>query len=273
MATENPRTIGVDRSRLPYAVQWLNTDEGASPGRWMPIGPTRGWSYSPGTDSTTTDRGSEQYAEIARTPADANTFTVDMDIAIGDGLIAKINEKRKSGGNNHRLRLIQKGFKVSGKALDASNTFAVAKTNATGGDGLGSVTLKGITLEDLGGSLVKNMAFAINSAAPALTNLFVIQEMDYTLDEDAAGFAKVYGYSVTDGTVMADPTLAAVSAGSIDYILPDALFEVRCSLDQDIRMSQTPGQSTRGTAQFTEIIAPTELLGGLGVYYKDDAMI
>ena len=272
MATENPRTTGIDRSRLPYAVHWKNPDEGPS-GRYMPLGITRGWSYSPGTDSTSTDYGSEQYSEITRTPSDANTFTVDLDIAIGDGVIKKMNELRKSGGNNFTMRLTQKGLKKSGVALGATKTFAVAKTNAAGGDGLGSVTLTGITLKELGGSLVKNMAFAINSAAPALTNLFVIQEMDYTLDEDAAGFAKVYEYGVTTGTMDDDPTLAAVSAGTLDYILPDAQFEVDCSLDQDIRMSQTPGQSTRGTIQFTEITEPTEQLGGLGVYYTESSMI
>ena len=272
MATTNPRTTGVDRSQIPYAVQWKNPDEGST-GRWMPIGITRGWNSSPGTDSTTTDRGLEQYEEITRTAADANTFTVDLDVNIGDGVLAKMEEVRRSGGNNHQLRLIQKGLKRVGVTLSASKSFTCARTNATGGDGLGSVTLEGITLEELGGSVVKNMAFALNSAAPALTNVFVIQEMDYTQDVGDLGFAKVYEYALTTGLKDDDPTLAKVTAGTLDYILPDAQYEVSCSLDQDIRPNITPGQSPRGTIQFTEITDPVQRLSGVGVYYKEDAML
>ena len=271
MATVNPQEV-FDRSSIPYYTRWFDSNEGAS-GTWLPIGVVRGFNFSPSTDSVDAEQGLEQYDEKTRTPGGANTFTVDMDMGIGDGVLESMQAVKDSGGNTHQLRLLQRGVKRNGVTLSSSKKFKVEKTHATGGAGLGDVTLTGITLEDLGGFINKGMAFALNSAAPALTNLFVIQSVDYTKDVGDKGFIQVYEYSLTTGLKDADPTLAEVTAGTLDYIFPDARVDINASLDQDIRGNVSPGQSVRGSIQFSESGAPIYRLGNVGVYATQDAMI
>lgn len=269
MAIVNPRKM-VDRSSIPYAVQWFNANEGAT-GQWFPVGVTRGVTFSPGTDSTSTDRGIERYEEVERTSSDANTFSVDSDVGLGDGVVAAMNTLRKSGGNAHQLRLFQKGFKIRGVALSSSKKFKVDKKNATGGDGLGQVTFTGFTLAELGGFVNKNLGLVVNNAVPTATNLFVVQFVDYTVtDLNTKGYLNVYEYSLTTGLKDADPTLAELQAGTVDIIFPDCRVDLNASLDQDIRPNVSPGQSTRGSFQFTETSSPVERLGNVGTYWAED---
>ena len=271
MATTNPQ-VGVDRSTIPYDTQWLDVKEGSS-GVWLPIGEVRGYTFNPGQDSVSNEFGLERRETKSRTAGGANAFTVDTDIKLGDPIIARMQALRDSGGNNHRLRLIQGGFKARGVTLSASKKIKVDKVNATGGNRLGTVTLTGIDLDDLGGYVAQGMCLALKNAAGTLTNLFYVAAVDYTKDMTDQGFLEVYEYSITSGEEDADPTLAEVTAGTLDHIFPEVMVEINASLDQDVRPNISPGQSARGSIAFSENQAPNYLVGDIGTYSKQDAVI
>lgn len=272
MAIQDTLTSG-NRSRVPFVTKWFNVDEGAT-GTWFPIGKAYGITWNTPSDSVTLTRSLEGVEEPSSTPADANSMQIESDISWGSGIAAKMQALRDTGGNNHQLRLEQEGKKLRTIALSSSKKFKVDKTNATGGDGLGAVTLTGITMEDLGGFITKDMAIVVNSAVPAATNLYVVQMKNLTLADIATkGFLSVYEYSLTTGLMDDDPTLAEVMTGSLDILLlPDVRIEVNASLNHDLRGSKSEGQAPRGTIEFTEE-GYTTRVGNVGTYYKEDAFV
>ena len=272
MAIQDPLKSG-DRSRVPFLSKWFNVDEGAA-GDWFPIGKAYGITWNTPSDSVTLTRSLEGVEEPNSTTGDANSLQIESDISWGSGIAAKMQALRDSGGNNHQLRLEQKGVKRRSITLSSSKKFKVDKTNATGGDGLGAVTLTGITMEDLGGFITKDMAIVVNSTVPTATNLFVVQKKNLTLaDIHTKGYLSVYEYSLTTGLMDDDPTLAETQTGTLDILLlPDVRMEVNASLNHDLRGSKSEGQAPRGTIEFIEESVTTRV-GNIGAYYQEDAFV
>lgn len=250
MAVVNPQIVR-DRTEVPVMMYWFNPNEGTT-GDYVPLPDVNSTSASPAADNVDTNYNVYRRKSTSKTAGGSNTFNVDIDAVMGNPVLLKMQKHKASGGNSHTLKEVSRGRKLRGFTLSSSKKIKVDKSNATGGDGLGEVTLTGFDVStDFPEGVTQCDGFVIGGGTPSA--LFIVVDVDYeSTDVNTKGFFRVVKVDLTTGLMTDDPTLAETMTGMVDHIVPDTQADIVASLDTDIRGGRTSGQVRQASLQFTE---------------------